>query len=316
MKATILFFVFIVFCLNSFAQETKPSAPSIYLSYDYYHYDLKGSSIATTNIYTFGTTTIDYHLLSATWLFSPTWTLIAFVPYSKTMVETIYEPTATGLNFATKDYVGGFNDIRLMAVTPLSLNPNYLTMFDIGFTLPTGSTDEYFTSSPKQRAAYNMQLGSGTPDLYIGTTVTNTMNDLISTARAQVAIRGGKNAIGYALGNEFLAKLASTYNLNPYLGVGVSANYKMRGAIQGRDAKYELFNNYQNGLISGDGHQYYHGTQANWDAAAVVKLHTPTFYSVVASFEVGVPFWQGAANKDDIRIDTRYYLAGNLSTAF
>ncbi len=299
--------------------ETKPTAPNVYLSYNYYHFDMEGKSAANTLIYKFGKSSVDFNLVTATWLYSSKWTLLTFVPYSKTMVETIYEPTTSGLNFKTKDYTGGLGDVRLMAVTPLSKESIHQTMADISVTLPTGDIDQYFTSAPNQRAAYNMQLGSGTPDLILGTTVTNTADKLMSSARGQVTLRGGKSKNGYALGNEFQGKITSLYSATSWLTGGVVGNYKIRGAVVGKDEKYELFNSYQSPVdpkISGDGHQYYHGSQANWDADLVVKFQSPSVKTVNALLEIGVPVAQGSANKDDVELNLNYYAALTLNAAF
>jgi hypothetical protein len=299
--------------------ETKPAAQNVFISYNYYHFDMDGKNSANTNIYKFGESTVDFHLLTATWLYSSNWTFLTLIPYSKTMVETIYEPTPAGLNFKTKDYTGGLGDARLMAVTPLSVDPAHLTMADISVTLPTGSIDQHFTSAPTQRAAYNMQLGSGTPDLILGTTVTNTSGNLVSSARGQATVRGGRNKNGYALGDEFIAKLTSLYAATTWFTGGVVGNYKIRGAVVGRDDQYELFNSYQSPVdpnIAGDGHQYYHYAQSNWDADLIAKFQTPSYNSVNAAFELGVPVLQGSANKDDVQLNLNYYAAVSLNGSF
>ena len=294
------------------------AAPTLYFGYNYYHFDMTGQSTATTNIYKFGASTVDLNMLSATWLYSPDWTFVALIPHLSNKVETIYEPTATGMNYKTTDKTSGLSDLRLMAVTPLSLVPAHMTMIDVGMTLPTGSIDKYFTSSPNQRAAYNMQMGSGTPDLVIGATLTNTKEQLVSTARGQVVVRGGRNANGYALGNEFLAKLSSIYNVNKHLSAGVIGNYKIRGAVLGKDEKYEIFNDYQDAAagIQGDGHQFYHAAQATWDATLMAKLQTSSYKGMNAALEVGAPIAQGAQNKDDIRLDINFYAAATLNASF
>jgi hypothetical protein len=329
MKSTVLFLFALTLSLFCFSEESnqstavvsdsKAAAPEIFLSYNYYHYDMTGQSAANTGIYKFGKSTVDLQLITATWLYSSDWTLLAFVPHIKNRVETIYEPTQNGLNFSTTDYTMGLGDVRLMAVTPLSVEPAHLTMLDVSLSLPTGSINEYFSSNTQQRAAYNMQLGSGTPDIILGTTLTNTMDKLISTARGQATIRSGRNSNGYALGDEFQAKITSMYSFNSIISTGVAGNYKIRGAVIGKDEKYELFNAYQSPVdpqIAGDGHQYYHGTQANWDASLIAKLQTPSVSSVNAAFELGVPVAQGAANKDDVRLDLNYYVAGTLNASF
>ncbi len=299
--------------------DAAPAWPSVFLSYNYYHFDMAGKSAANTNIYKFGNSTVDFHLVTATWLYSSKWTLMTFVPYTKTMIETIYEPTAAGVNYKSKDYTGGLGDVRLMAVTPLSVDAAHLTMADISVTLPTGSIDQYFTSAPTQRAAYNMQLGSGTPDLILGSTLTNTSDKLISSARGQATLRGGKTKNGYALGNEFQIKLTSFYTAASWFTAGAVANYKIRGAIVGRDDQYELYNTFHyisDPNITGDAHQYYHGSQANWDADLVAKFQTPSYHSMNGLFELGVPVWQGSDNKDGVELNLNYYASVTLNTQF
>lgn len=300
------------------ADAAQAASPTTFVTYNYYHYQMTGQSTATTNIYKFGASTVDLHMLMATWLYSKDWTFVGLVPHLTNRVETIYEPTATGINYKTIDTTSGLGDVRLMAITPLSLNPEHMTMLDLGVSLPTGSIDKYFTSAPTQRAAYNMQMGSGTTDLVVGATVTNTMDQLVSSARGQATVRGGKNANGYALGNEFLAKASSIYNVNAVFSSGVVANYKIRGAVVGKDEKYELFNDYQNpgSGIAGDGHQFYHAPQAAWDATVMAKIQSASFKNMNASLEVGVPVAQGAANKDDIKLNIDYYAAAALNASF
>lgn len=333
MKLSFLFSFVLAFSALTWAQEQKAAAevqstttekaeaspaPNLFFSYNFFHYQMKGDSAANTNIYKFGESTVDLSLLSATWMYSPSWTFVALLPHITNRVETIYEPTAAGLNFKTIDTTRGIGDLRLMAVTPVSVAPAHFTLIDIGMTAPTGSINEYFTSAPNQRAAYNMQLGSGTPDLVVGATVTNTSNQLVSSARGQITVRGGRNANGYALGNDFLSKISSIYNVNSYFSSGLVGNYHIRGAVVGKDEKYELHNNYVSPVttIAGDGHQFYHEAQQNWDVNIMAKAQTPSFSNFNATLEVGVPVAQGMANKDDVDLNIKYYAAASLNASF
>lgn len=294
-------------------QVTKlaPKPPQYFLSYSYYKYDLQGTNAATTRIYKFDASTVDLNMVTATWLYSPQWTLLAFVPHVKNMVETIYYPGV--VNYKTRDFTEGLGDIRLMAMTPVFYQNSHLVLADISVTLPTGSVDQYFTSAPTQRAAYNMQLGSGTPDLIAGTSYTHTMTNIVSSARAQATVRGGRNSNGWALGNEFIATASSKYLVTKYFDVGVSANYKIRDQVQGRDDKYEKYNNVAG---FGDGHQYYHAPQSNWDTQVVAKLSSPAVANLTASLEGGVTFYRDARNKDEVRLDMPYWMAASVTGTF
>jgi hypothetical protein len=323
-------------CIGTFAetsaksaQETQTSvtqtsaiaaaaAPRFVTSYNTYHYNLKGDRGANTNIYKFGKSTVDVNLLSVTWLYSADWTFVGIMPYLTNKVETIYEPVSGGLNLTLTDVTKGPGDLLLMGVTPLSMLNSWAPMLDMGLSLPTGSIDQNFTSSPNQRASYNMQLGSGTPDFVLGTTLTKTLGQFTNSARAQGTLRGGKNKNGWALGNELQLKASSYYGINSNLSVGFAANYKNRGAVVGRDEKYEIFNSYS-GTVSqakGDGHQYYKGSQVNWDANAVAKAQTPFSKTVTGSVEFGLPVAQGLQNKDDVELKTQWYGAASLNAVF
>ncbi len=300
---------------------TSAKPPKYFLTYSYYKYDLQGTNSANTRIYKFDASTVDLNMVTATWLYSPQWTLLAFVPYVKNMVETVYNPvpgsSAPGNNFKTRDYTEGLGDVRLMGVTPLVADVNNLLLADISVTIPTGSVNEYFTSVPTQRAAYNMQLGSGTPDLIVGATYSYTLSKWVNSARGQATVRGGRNQNGWALGNEFITALGSKYQFNKYVEAGVAGNYKARDAVQGRDDKYELHNVYTTPSgLTGDGHQYYHAPQINWDTELVAKLTSPAYMGATATLEGGVAFWRDAINKDDVRLDMPYWIAASVNGTF
>lgn len=288
-----------------------PQPPKYFLTYSYYKYDLQGTNAATTGIYRFDASTVDLNMITATWLYSPQWTLLTFVPHVKNMVETVYFPGSA--NVKTRDFTEGLGDIRLMAMTPVYFKDTHLVLADISLTLPTGSVDQYFTSSPTQRAAYNMQLGSGTPDLIAGASYTQTLTKVINSARAQATVRGGRNSNGWALGNELIANASSKYLVTKHFEVGLAANYKIRDQVQGRDDKYEKFNNLPG---YGDGHQYYHAPQSNWDTQVVAKLSSPALKNLTASLEGGVTFYRDARNKDDVRLDMPYWMAASVTGTF
>lgn len=305
---------------GSFSIAAEEAAPSpVIVGYSYYKYDLHGTNTANTSIYGFANGTVDLHLTTATWLYSPQWTFIAFAPYIKNMVQTTYEPTPTGANLTLTDYTEGLGDLRLMAISPFWSSEGQALTYDVSVTLPTGNTDNYFTSSPKQRAAYNMQLGSGTPDLLLGTDYSFGYGNWTSTARGQLTLRGGTNSHGYALGNELVLNANQRYKFNSYFTLGAQLNYKARGRIEGKDEKYELFNNYTSATdpsISGDGHQFYHAHQITWDGSLVAKLQSPSWSRYSASLEGGLPLAQGAMNKDNIRFDTKYWFAASVMAIF
>jgi hypothetical protein len=295
-----------------------PSAPKYMFGYSFYHYEMEGNRTAATNIYKFGNATTDLHLISATWLYSPKWTFVAIAPIIKNVIEMVYEPGK--LDLRTTEITEGIGDIRLMAVSPILATPSELWVYDVSVTAPTGPIDRPFSSSKTgQRASYNMQPGTGTPDLIAGTTFTYTaFKKWASSARGQVTVRGGKNAEGWALGNEAQINLASKYQVNPYANLGLVWNFKSRGAVQGRDPMYERANNYydQKTGVSGDGHQYYHEAQTNHDLSIVGKLQSPTLGPVALSLEGGLPLYQQFINKDNVDLNTKFWAAVSANGTF
>ncbi len=302
------------------AQTSVAAGPQWIFGYSYYKYDLQGSRAANNGIYKFGQGSVDLQVLSATWLYSARWTFVAIAPWIKSRVETIYEPGH--LNLMTTDQTQGLGDLRMMGISPLLAQDAHLWMYDVSVTLPTGSTNENFSSdlaqSLHQRASYNMQPGSGTPDLIVGSTYSYTLGSWVQSARGQVTVRGGKNAEGWNLGTEYQASLSSKYQVDSYLNVGVAGSFKSREAVQGRDEKYEINNHYNDPStgISGDGHQYYHAYQTNWETDLVAKLQSPSWSHFSASLEGGLPFWQGFINKDNIDLNVKYWLAASLTAVF
>lgn len=306
--------------LSNSAPQSKP-APQWLLSYNYYKYNLEGDRTANTEIYKFGKGSVDLHLISATWLYSSKWTFVALLPWIRNEVETIYLPSMPAATTSTNDVTTGIGDLRLMAISPLWVQDKNLLMYDVGFTVPTGSTTENFSSSLakslNQRASYNMQPGSGTPDLILGTSYTYTATSAwVNTARGQVTMRGGKNAQGWNLGTEYQVNVASRYQVLSYINLGVVGNFKSREPIQGREPKYEKFNNFSAGSIAGNGHQYYHAHQTSWDTSAVAKLHTTFASKYTLSAEIGLPFWQGFINKDEIDLNIQNWVSTSLVYMF
>lgn len=327
MKAFSVCLAFFIFTLNAGAAEqstlstkaetVKAAAPSKWgFGYSYHHYSMVGTSTANTNIYKFGDASVDLQLYTLSYALSPKWTIMTVVPYLRNQVETVYEPVSGGLNLALTDTTEGLSDVKLLAIRPLLISGSYVSVLDFGVSIPTGKTDATFNSAPYQGASYNMQLGSGTFDPYMGITSTHiTTKDWMQSVRLAYTHRLGRNSHGWALGDEITGQVSSKYQVFKWLNSGLAFNAKNRDKVHGRDKKYELMNNYQSSVAQGDGHKYYHEPQSNVDLTAMAKAEYK-YRSMGAALEVGVPLWQDAKNADNIRLDTRYYVSGSASAAF
>jgi len=322
---TVIAILICLFTVNAGAADstlsTKAEAPAVKsapkwnFGYSRYLYDMEGTSTANTKIYKFGKATVDVELYTLTYAPGGSWSFMAIAPYLRNEVETIYEPVAGGLNLALTDRTEGMGDIRLMAIRPVLASSSAMTLIDVGGTAPTGKTDSRFNSNPSQGVSYNMQLGSGTPDAIVGSTqLFFTKPWWNQTLRAQFTKRIGQTGDGYTLGDELQLSAASKMNYKMFTG-GLQANWKNREKVQGKDKRYEIFNNWQSGASQGDGHQYYHKDQINYDLTAIVKVEQAVSFAKVG-LEAGLPLWQDAQNADDIRLDTRYYISGSASAAF
>lgn len=298
--------------------ETAPAPKKWSASFSQYRYELEGTNTATTNIYKFGEGQVDLSLFTLTYQASPKWTLLTFLPYIKNTVETIYEPVPGGFNLKLTDVVDGVGDVRFMAMNLFHFSGKNIALYDVGFTLPTGLTDRKFPSvTTGQGASYNMQPGTGTVDLIGGVTYSHlTTSKWTQNARAQYTARTGATAKGYSLGNEVQANASTKYQVHKYLNTGLQFNYKNRAAVDGKDTRYERFNNWQSPAARGDGHQYYRDAQIDMNLSVISKAEYKTKTGQTFALEAGVPLWQDAINKDDIRFDTRYWVSGTVGSAF
>lgn len=328
-RALVMAFATISFAYVAQAQEgaisaeLEPAAPPPVrkwsASYAYYRYQMEGTSTANTGIYKFGDALTEVQLFSLSYQATAKWTLMAYLPYIKNVVETVYEPVPGGFNMKLTDNVSGLGDVRLLAMNMALAKNKHLGFYDIGFTLPTGATDKRFPSvTTGQNASYNMQPGSGTFDVVGGLTYLHmTTPKWTQNARLQYTARTGRTAKGYSLGDEVQTLLSTKYQALSFLNTGVQFSYKNRGSVNGKDQRYERFNNWNRpGIAAGDGHQYYHDNQINYDLSALVKAEYKTRWAQTLALEAGIPLWQDAINRDDIRLDTRYWVSASVAAAF
>ncbi len=289
--------------------QTKP--PKYNFSYSFLKYDFTGDNIAKTDIYGFEDISMDFHLLSGTWFYSNQWTFVALTSYGKTYTQTQY-PVPGQNPVETIDRTEGLGDLKLLGTSPIYADGKHLFMYTVGVSLPTGTIDEKFDSNKSQRAAYNMQMGSGTVDALAGLTYTYSLNKLNLGTNWLGTVRTGRNKHDYKLGDEVTAQLWSKYQVNSWLNAGIQFNYKDRGPVDGYDESYEIAK-----ATAPENYWYYHSNQINWDGQAVVKFTSPPFWgSTLASLEGGVPFWQGMKNRDDLLINTNFWLNTSVSTTF
>jgi hypothetical protein len=180
------------------------------VNYRFMHTDMKGLLSGTTDVpfekFDFGSymmvptsMTMDMHMLMVMYGITDRFTLMGMANYQANKMEMVmgfvpHPPVRTS----------GFGDTELRGI--YSIN-DYLTG-SFGLSVPTGSISEEVNMMDLElRAAYGMQLGSGTFDAKPSLTYNVVSNDAKWNwgAQAMYTYHIGKNRNGYSLGDNFRA---------------------------------------------------------------------------------------------------------------
>jgi hypothetical protein len=137
----------------------------------------------------------------------------------------------------------GFGDTTIMAIIGLDdgANPDRQFNFNIGVSLPTGSTDETgqvltpANTTPTLRLPYPMQLGSGTFDLKPALTYRERSGSWGWGAQASGVIRLDDNDEGYALGDRIEGTAWLAYEPAPWISLSGRIEAVSQGRIDGID---------------------------------------------------------------------------------
>lgn len=178
-------------------------------------------------------------------MYAPTdWvTLIASTSYvEKEMTAVTYAGMmgTTRLGTFSMD-TGGWGDSRITAAFRLYQNGNAHVQFNAGLSLPTGSiTERVRVLSPmgtwmNMRAAYGMQLGTGTYDVRPSLTYTDRANDLSWGAQYSGALRFDENDEGYTWGDEHQVTGWLAYQFAPWISASSRLTARTQESIDGID---------------------------------------------------------------------------------
>lgn len=132
------------------------------------------------------------------------------------------------MNYETKST--GFGDTQVSILYSLLANEKASLHLNAGVSLPNGKTSKSddMPMGEDMKLPYAMQLGSGTVDLILGTTMKQSFQKTSLGLQPNVIIRTGENDQGYRLGN--------CYKLNAWIGHGLSnwlsVSARVEGAIQ------------------------------------------------------------------------------------
>tara|TARA_Y100000588_G_scaffold210093_2_gene224004 strand:+ start:1470 stop:2540 length:1071 start_codon:yes stop_codon:yes gene_type:complete len=188
------------------------------------------------------TMTMHMHMFSL--MYAPTdWiTLMAMLNYTEKEMDHVTYLGAAGTTrlgeFTTE--TSGIGDTRVSGLVRLFDWKNHDAHFNIGISLPSGSSDEKDRiltptgGTPTVRLPYAMQLGSGTVDFLPGLTYTGKSNKVAWGTQYAGTIRLEKNN-GYQWGNKHLVTGWLSYSPSHWISGSIRIEFDTMGVIDGRD---------------------------------------------------------------------------------
>jgi len=217
-------------------------------SYRYMHMDMDGSRTGTQRVSardTVGTMSqpgqfmvapismpMDMHMLGAMYGLSDNITLMGMVSYADNSMDHLIR---NGREFTTRS--SGIGDTKLSAMVSLFDTDHHKVHWQLGVSLPTGSTTERDDTPTMQDAflPYAMQIGSGTYDILPAITYSGKNDTLSWGAQLNAVVRTGDNDEGYTLGDRLGATSWIAKDVNDHLSLSLRVNYQDKDAIDGRN---------------------------------------------------------------------------------
>lgn len=184
---------------------------------------------------------MNMHMFGAMYVPSDWLTLMGMAMYvDKSMKHVTYNPmgSATIGTFTTQS--SGWGDTRLSGLIRAYDDEVHHVHFNIGLSLPTGSTEKRDSVLTPMgmlmnvRLPYPMQLGSGTVDLLPGVTYSGRQERWTWGAQYLATLRTGKDN-GYSLGDVHDLSGWVGYRWRPWIGTSVRLAYSHQDKIDGID---------------------------------------------------------------------------------
>jgi hypothetical protein len=152
--------------------------------------------------------TMKMHMLGAMYGATDDLTLTMMVPWLEKDMDSSSRMNGTGPENKFTTRADGFGDLKIGGLYRLYKGETHEFIFNLGLSLPTGSTTEEgktsMSNGQELRLGYPMQLGSGTFDFMPGFTVTG-HNDVWGWGSQLIAtLRTGRNNQGYRQGDAVL----------------------------------------------------------------------------------------------------------------
>ncbi|MEM7465979.1 MAG: transporter [Pseudomonadota bacterium] len=186
--------------------------------------------------------TMEMHMFGA--MYAPTdWlTLMAMLNYTAKEMDhiTFAGPAGTAIRGGFTTETEGIGDTKLSSLIRLFDRGNHKAHLNLGFSLPTGSTDESDRiltptgARPAPRLPYAMQLGSGTVDLLPGITYNGKHGNVGWGAQYMGTIRTGSDN-GYSWGDKHEITGWASYTWTNWLSSSARIKYSTMDEIDGMD---------------------------------------------------------------------------------
>ena len=169
------------------------------------------------------------HMLGGMWGLNHTTTLTAMIGYTQKEMTTINQ-----MDQSNTETTSGFGDLKLGAIINLKETQNTRWVVNTGVSLPIGSITESNTDGT--HLPYGMQLGSGTFDLMVGTSVSRYFNSYSLGGQLKGTVRTGKNKYNYRLGNTYQASVYAQKKWSNHWVSSVQSSLIMVDNINGSDS--------------------------------------------------------------------------------
>jgi hypothetical protein len=169
------------------------------------------------------------HMIGAMAALSDKLTIAAMLPLIQKDMTMVRKMGRTEVERSTQ----GLGDAKVTGLFRLFNDGNTSAHWISGISVPLGSITE---EEDDTRLGYGMQLGSGTPDIRNGISVTKMQENGSYGFQAITTLRPFTNKEGYSLGDEVQFTTWKALVLSHSVSTSLRANFKAWGDIKGNDA--------------------------------------------------------------------------------
>ncbi len=198
----------------------------------------------------------------------------------------------------------GVGDTKVSTLYQFYNDGNDKFLFNMGLSLPTGSSDRHFSGS---RLPYPMQIGSGSYEALPGLSYTALRDGYSFGGQFNASFKINSNNNGYKLGDSYNATSWISKAINNSLSISTRLDYHKIEAIEGRDSSLNPAM-----IVAADA-----SVQDRQYLDALIGVNYLIPDSVIrgfrVAFEVGAPIYQ---RFDDNMLETDYKAVIGLQKTF